>query len=72
MENDGYLVKLSKAVFLNHRDLEAFLPGLELFLKYQNSALIRYQLLNFVDKNDGNVIDAKITPLWYFVVGKHC
>jgi hypothetical protein len=52
--------------------LEAFLPGLELFLKYQNSALIRYQLLNFVDKNDGNVIGAKITPLWYFVVEKHC
>jgi len=51
-----------------YRDLETFLPGLELFWKLKNSlksALKRYQLLNLIKKW------LEMQPSWHFVVAKH-
>jgi len=68
------LYTLSMPVFLNHRDADVFLPGLELFLKLKkslNSTLIRYQLFTLVNKNYWKCISSKAYTPWYYVAEKH-
>jgi hypothetical protein len=68
------LYTLSMPVFLNHRDADVFLPGLELFLKLKkslNSTLIRYQLFTLVNKNYWKCISSKAYTPWYYVTEKH-